>query len=422
MKGNRLQLSWCSFIVAAALPDSLIIPVRIHKSLCLSMTDSPLSVRQKRLIGVLALVFFVAGIWYLLASNPSSAPTPYRSAWSLPTPVRVVEVERGSLEVQLKSIGTVTPLNTVTVRSRVDGQLTRVLFTEGAEVEKGTLLAEIDPLPYRAQLAQAEGLAQQNQAQLMNAQSDLELYEGLYKQDSIARQQLTSQQALVAELQGTLKANAAQVEDARLQLSWTRIEAPIAGKLGLRRMDAGNLVNSGDSEGLVTITQMRPITVEFTVPEPDVPAVRRAVNSGEELAVQALDRSEQRVLATGRLQTLDNQIDLATGTLRVKAVFENEDDELFPNQFVNVRLRLRTLPSVLTVPSDVVQFGSRGTYVYVINADESKAYTRLVTLGASAEGLVEVTTGLAEHELVVLEGLDRLRDGREVLITDEDAS
>lgn len=383
------------------------------------MTDSPsLSVRHKRLIGILILLLILIGIGYLLARNPPSAPLPQRSAWNQPTPVRVVPVQRGSLDVQIRSIGTVTPLNSVTVRSRVDGELTRVLFTEGAEVEQGTLLAEIDPAPYRAQLAQAEGLAQQNQAQLANAQADLELYEGLYEQDSIARQQLTSQRALVAELRGTLKANAAQVEDARLQLSWTRIEAPIAGKLGLRRVDAGNLVSSSDTEGLVSITQMRPIAVEFTVPEPDVPALRRAASSGEALAVQALDRSEQQVLARGRLHTMDNQIDIATGTLRVKALFENGDDELFPNQFVNVRLRLQTLPSVITIPSDAVQFGSRGTYVYVINAEESKAYTRLVKLGATADGRVAVTEGLAEQELVVLEGLDRLRDGREVVITD----
>ncbi len=386
------------------------------------MTDSPsLSVRHKRLIGILILLLILVGIGYLLGRNPPSASLPQRGTWDQPTPVRVVPVQRGSLDVQIKSIGTVTPLNSVTVRSRVDGELTRVLFTEGSEVEQGTLLAEIDPAPYRAQLAQAEGLAQQNQAQLANAQADLELYEGLYQQDSIARQQLTSQRALVEELRGTLKANAAQVEDARLQLSWTRIEAPIDGKLGLRRIDAGNLVSSSDSEGLVSITQMRPIAVEFTVPEPDVPALRRAVASGEVLAVQALDRSEQQVLASGRLHTIDNQIDIATGTLRIKAVFENGDDELFPNQFVNVRLRLQTLPSVVTIPSDAVQFGSRGTYVYVVNPDENKAYTRLVTLGATADGQVAVTDGLAERELVVLEGLDRLRDGREVVISDEDA-
>lgn len=384
------------------------------------MTDSPpLSTRHKRLIGVLALLLALAGIWYLLSRTPPSAQLPQRGAWNQPTPVRVVPVERGSLDVQVKSIGTVTPLNTVTVRSRVDGVLTRVLFTEGTEVERGALLAEIDPLPYRARLAQAEGLHQQNQAQLANARADLELYERLYEQDSIAHQQLTSQRAMVEELSGSLRANEAQVEDARLQLSWTRIEAPIAGKLGLRRVDEGNLVSAGTTEGLVSITQMRPIGVQFTVSEIEVPALRRAFSSGEPLLVETLDRTEQQVLATGQLLTLDNQIDTATGTLRVKALFENGDDALFPNQFVNIRLRLQTLASVITIPSDAVQFGSRGTYVYVVNPEDSRAFTRVVTLGPTAEGLVAVTEGLDEGELVVLEGLDRLRDGREVVVTEE---
>ena len=383
------------------------------------MTDtSPLSTRQRRLIGVFCVILFLLAAGYLLTRNPGSESTPMRSAWSQPVPVYAVPAEKGSLDVQIQSIGTVTPLNNVVIRSRVDGELLRVLFTEGAEVEQGSLLAEIDPAPYRARLAQAEGQLQQNQAQLANAQADLELYEGLYEQDSIARQQLTSQRALVEELRGTLKANRAQVEDARLQLSWTRIEAPISGRLGLRRVDPGNLISSGDSEGLVSITQMRPIAVEFTVPEPDVPPLRRAVTGEGELPVQALDRNEQLVLASGRLQTLDNQIDLATGTLRAKAVFDNEDDALFPNQFVNVRLRLHTLASVITIPSDAVQFGSRGTYVYVVDAAESKAHARTVSLGASADGRVAVTEGLDAGELVVLEGLDRLRDGREVVISE----
>lgn len=334
--------------------------------------------------------------------------------------MHVVPAARGSLDVQIKAIGTVTPLHSVVVRSRVDGELLRVHFNEGSEVEQGALLAEIDPAPYRARLAQAEGQAQQIQAQLANARADLELYEGLWEQDSIARQQLTSQRALVEELQGSLKANTAQVEDARLQLSWTRIVAPIAGRLGLRRIDPGNQVSSGDTEGLVTITQMRPIAVEFSVPEPDVPALRRAMAADGELAVQALDRDGRNLLASGRLQTLDSQIDLGTGTLRAKAVFANEDTALFPNQFVNVSLKLQTLSSVITIPSDAVQFGSRGTYVYLVNPEENRAYSRVITLGASADGRVAVVEGLDEGDLVVLEGLDRLRDGREVVISERD--
>lgn len=385
------------------------------------MTDAPsLSVRHKRLIGILLLILVLGGIWYLLSRTPPSAPAFQRGAWNQATPVHVVPAARGSLDVQIKAIGTVTPLHSVVVRSRVDGELLRVHFNEGSEVEQGALLAEIDPAPYRARLAQAEGQAQQIQAQLDNARADLELYEGLWEQDSIARQQLTSQRALVEELQGSLKANTAQVEDARLQLSWTRIVAPIAGRLGLRRIDPGNQVSSGDTEGLVTITQMRPIVVEFSVPEPDVPALRRAMAADGELAVQALDRDGRNLLASGRLQTLDSQIDLGTGTLRAKAVFANEDTALFPNQFVNVSLKLQTLSSVITIPSDAVQFGSRGTYVYLVNPEENRAYSRVITLGASADGRVAVVEGLDEGDLVVLEGLDRLRDGREVVISERD--
>ncbi|MFA5495401.1 MAG: efflux RND transporter periplasmic adaptor subunit [Porticoccaceae bacterium] len=385
------------------------------------MTDSPLfSTHRKRIAGALLLLAALAGIWYLIGRAPPS-PEPFRrGGWDQPAAVRTVIADRGSLDVEIKSIGTVIPLNTVTVRSRVEGVLTRVLFTEGAEVEQGTLLAEIDPAPYRARLEQMEGQVLQNQAQLENARADLSLYEDLYQQDSIARQQLSSQRALVAELSGALKSNNAQMEDARLELSWTRIEAPIAGKLGLRRVDPGNLVAANDSEGLVTITQMRPIAVHFTVPEVDVPALRRALrrasSQGEPLRVEALDRTERNVLATGELLTLDNQIDTSTGTLRAKARFKNGDDALFPNQFVNVRLRLDTLASVITIPADAVQYGSRGTYVYVV--EEGRAFTRPIILGPVADNRVAVTDGLAEGELVVLEGLDRLRDGKDVILSD----
>jgi len=379
------------------------------------MTDPLFShPHSKRIAGALILLLILTGMWYLLGRTPPSVEPPRRGSWDQPTAVRTVPADLGSMEVQIRSIGTVTPLNTVTVRSRVEGVLERVLFIEGAAVEQGELLAEIDPLPYRARLAQAEGQLQQNQAQLRNAKADLELYEGLYEQDSIARQQLSSQRALVEELMGTLKANQAEVEDARLQLSWTSIEAPISGKLGLRRVDAGNLVAANDSEGLVTITQMKPISVQFTVPEVEVPALRQAVASDRALQVEALDRAGQQVLATGELTTLDNQIDTTTGTLRVKALFDNEDDALFPNQFVNVRLRLSTLESVITIPSDAVQYGSRGTYVYVV--EEGKAYTRAITLGPAADDRVAVTDGLVEGDQVVLEGLDRLREGKEVIL------
>jgi multidrug efflux system membrane fusion protein len=380
------------------------------------MNNSPrLSSSQKAVIWVVLLLMFVVGIWYLLGRTPPAAEPMMRRGWGGQTSsVRVVPVEMGGLDVQVRSIGTVTPLNTVIVRSRVGGVLNRIAFTEGAEVGKGDLLAEIDPAPYRAQLEQAQGQLQQNQAQLANAEVDLNLYQGLYAEDSIARQQLDSQAALVRELKGANKSQQAQVDDARLQLSWTHIEAPIAGRLGLRRVDAGNLIAANDSDGLVTITQTQPIAVLFTVSEVEVPALLKAFNGGEPLRVEALNRNEQTVIATGKLVTLDNQIDTTTGTLRVKAEFENLENELFPNQFVNVRLRLNSIDDVLTVPADAVQHGSQGSYVYVV--EDSKAYIRPVTTGIVDSDRVAITDGLQPGDRVVLEGLDRLRDGREVIV------
>lgn len=378
-------------------------------------SSSRLSSSQKAIIWVVLLLMFVVGIWYLLGRTPPAQEQMMRRGWGgQTTSVRVVPVVNGGLDVQLRSIGTVTPLNTVVVRSRVGGVLNKIVFTEGAEVSKGDLLAEIDPAPYRAQFDQAQGQLQQNQAQLANAEVDLNLYKGLYAEDSIARQQLDSQAALVRELQGANKSQQAQLDDARLQLSWTRIEAPISGRLGLRRVDAGNLIAANDSDGLVTITQTKPIAVLFTVSEVEVPALLKAFNSGDSLRVEALNRNEQDVIATGKLVTLDNQIDTATGTLRVKAEFENLDNSLFPNQFVNVRLRLNSIDDVLTIPADAVQHGSQGSYVYVV--EDSKAYIRQVATGIVDSDRVAITDGLQAGDRVVIEGLDRLRDGRDVIV------
>lgn len=380
-------------------------------------TFSAVLSRRNRILGILVLILLLGVVWYLIAGSPTPPETWRRGGqWDQPSAVRTVVAERGDMDAEIRSIGTVTPLNTVTVRSRVDGVLNDVLFQEGAEVSAGELLAQIDPLPYQAGLEEAEGQLQQNRAQLENARADLELYEGLWQQDSIARQQLSSQRALVEELEGTIRANEAQVRDARLQLSWTRMEAPISGKLGLRRVDPGNLVSAGDTDGLVTITQMRPISVMFTVPEVNVQALRQAMRSTVPLRVEALDRNEKSVLATGELTTVDNQIDIATGTLRVRARFDNSDDALFPNQFVNVRLRLSTLDSVIIIPGDAVQYGSDGAYVYVV--EEGKAFVRRVNLGPSSGERVIVLEGLKEGEKVVLEGLDRLRDGGQVISPD----
>ncbi len=330
-------------------------------------------------------------------------------------PVRVVKAERKDLAVHLKAIGTVTPLSTVTVQSRVDGQLMRIHFEEGQRVEKGQLLAEIDPETYRIRLAQAEGQLRQNQAQLQTARADLERFQQLYEKQLVTSQQMEAQQALVREREGALASDQAAADNARLQLAYTRIEAPITGRLGLRRVDVGNLIRANSSDGLVTITQTRPVAVMSTVPEVDLPKVLEPLRAGEQLVVEAWDRSEQKRLATGTLTTVDNQIDLATGTLKIKAEFPNEDESLFPNQFVNIRVKVRTLKDAIVIPSAAVQFGSRGTYVYIVN-EKTQASVRDIVLG-TAEGLEQaVTAGLNEGDAVVLEGIDRLREGRDVVV------
>jgi len=377
--------------------------------------------RRRLLAAPLVAAALAAAFLYFRPGGGGRTP-PAVSPWTGPVPVRTTVAALGDLEVVLRAIGTVTPLNTVTVRSRVDGELVEVLFQEGQYVEAGQLLARIDPRPYEAQLAQAEGQQQQNVALLRNAELDLKRYQTLYKQDSIARQQLDSQQALVRQYQGTTRIDEGRVDDARLQLSFTRIEAPLSGRIGLRAVDAGNLVSSGDAEGLATITQVKPISTIFSIPENQLPQVLEQVRAGQALQVEAWDRDESRRLAVGRLATLDNRIDTATGTLRLRAEFDNADEALFPNQFVNVRLRVNVLRNVLTIPGDAVQYGSRGNYVYVVTPDQ-KASVRLIRTGPSDQGRIAVLEGLAEGERVVLEGLDRLSEGRAVqVVADPPAS
>jgi multidrug efflux system membrane fusion protein len=370
------------------------------------------------LAGVVVVVAVAAYFLWPKAGNSDAAPVGQMNPWAMPVPVRVVTADAADLRVQIKTIGTVTPLNTVVVQSRVTGILQKLAFTEGDKVEQGQLLAEIEQADYQIQLAQAQGQLEQNLAQLKNAEADLQLYSKLREQSSISAQQYNQQQALVAQLEGTIKSNQAQIDAAKLQLSYTRIHAPISGRLGLRRVDPGNLIQANNTEGLVTITQSSPIAVVFAIPESQLLQVRDAVRRGESLTVEAWDRSEQQLLSQGALTILDNQIDAATGTLRLKAEFANEQEELFPNQFVNVRLNVAVQQGAVTIPQDAVQYGSAGNYVYVI--EQNKAQIRQVKLGATDNGLVAVQDGLQTGDLVVLEGLDRLRPGRAVeVITDQ---
>lgn len=388
----------------------------------LSYMPSSFSTRRRWILYTIVALLFAGGAWYFAfrAEAPRRTTGYYPSRGGKkgggtgPTPVKVVTAHRQDLSVHLRAIGTVVPLNTVAVRSRVDGQLLRIAFEEGQEVTKGQLLAEIDPTPFRIRLAQMEAQQRQNQSQLRTAKSDLARFQQLNAQNLMSPQQLEAQQALVAEREGALAADQAQVDDARRQLAYTKVEAPIAGRLGLRQVDVGNLVRSSDPHGLVVITQTKPMGVTFTVPETDLQKVVEPLRAGEQLEVEAWDRNAQTVLARGFLKTVDNQIDLATGTLRLKAEFPNTDEKLFPNQFVNVRLTVRTLKDAIAIASAAVQYGSRGTYVYIVDA-ENTARIRDIVLGPSEGDVQVVVKGLQEGERVVLEGLDRLREGRPVI-------
>jgi multidrug efflux system membrane fusion protein len=333
-------------------------------------------------------------------------------------PVRVVAAQRQNIEVTLSALGTVTPLNSVTVRARLDGELVKVHFTEGQRVQKGQVLAEIDPRPYEVQLAQAQGALEENRARLKNAESDLARYQKLQAEQLITAQQVVGQESTVRQLGGAIQSNEAQVDNAKLNLSYTKVIAPIDGKLGLRQVDPGNLVRSGDQNGLVVITQMRPISVIFTVPEADLPAVLDAVRANRKLSVEAWDRANAVKLATGSLQTIDNQIDTTTGTIKLRALFDNGDEKLFPNQFVNVRLGVRTLENTVAIPSAAVQRAAFGTFVYVVN-DDNKVTIQRIGLGPTEGERVAVNTGLAPNAKVVLEGVDQLTEGATVEIVPE---
>ncbi|WP_433765621.1 MdtA/MuxA family multidrug efflux RND transporter periplasmic adaptor subunit [Pseudomonas putida] len=335
-----------------------------------------------------------------------------------PVPVRVAPAVKGDFPLYYKALGTVTALNTINVRSRVGGELVKIYFEEGQMVKAGDLLAEIDPRPYQNALLQAEGTLLQNQAQLKNAQVDVERYTGLYKEDSIAKQTLDTAVALVGQFQGTVKTNQAAVNDAKLNLEFTRIRAPIAGRVGLRQLDVGNLVAANDTTALAIITQTQPISVAFTLPENSLDTVLARYRSGAKLPAEAWDRGDTKLQATGVLQSLDNQIDVTTGTLKFKARYENRDQSLFPNQFVNVRLLADTLKDVILAPSAAIQFGTNGTFVYALDGDK-KVKIRQLKIGASDGQNTVVTEGLVAGDRVVLEGTDRLKDGSDVEVVND---
>lgn len=328
-------------------------------------------------------------------------------------PVQAATAQTQSVPQYFSGLGTVTAANTVTVRSRVDGQLMAIHFQEGQQVEAGQLLAEIDPRPYQVALAQAQGQLARDKATLANAQRDLARYQKLAQTHLVSQQELDTQRSLVSETQGTIKADEASVASAELNLTYSRITAPIAGRVGLKQVDIGNYITSGDTTGLVVLTQTHPIDVLFSLPENTIQAILQAQKAGQPLLVEAWDRGNSTLLTQGELLSLDNQIDTTTGTIKLKARFSNEDDRLFPNQFVNARLKVDTLHDAVVIPVAALQMGSEGNFVWVVNS-ENKVSKKSVKAGLQDSEKVVISAGLNAGERVVTDGLDRLTEGAAV--------
>lgn len=372
------------------------------------------------LIAVLTLALLGGLAWYLV--QQSNSPQAAGAGGRRPPPATTVGIataEQQDIPVIVEALGTVTASAVATVRPQVSGVLQQVHFTEGQMVRAGQLLASIDPRQFEIALMQATGQRQRDEAQLENARVTLARYKTLLEQDSIARQEVDSQAALVKQLEGTVAMDRAAESTARLNLSYTRITAPITGRVGLRTVDVGNLVSSSDAAGIADITQMSPIDVEFALPQDLVPALRERLEEGADLPVEALDRGRVTVLDTGKFLALDNQVDPQTGTVRAKARFSNPKSSLFPSQFVNARLLLRTIEDALVVPVSAVRHGSSGDYVYVVNTEERKVALRPVRRGQATAAKVQILSGLQAGEKVVTEGADRLKDGASVTLPGE---
>jgi multidrug efflux system membrane fusion protein len=361
------------------------------------------------LLGILVYAYFSRSG----KSTGAGAPAGQGAATTPPVAVTAVAAKKGDISIYLTGLGTVTPLRTVTIKSRVDGELMQVAYKEGQIVPKGYLLAVIDPRPYEAALLQAQGQLARDQALLQNARLDVKRYRTLIEQDSIAKQIYDTQKSLVHQLEGTVKLDQGNLDNAKVQVIYSRITAPVSGRIGLRLVDPGNIVHATDTTGIAVITQLEPMTVIFTIPEDSVPPVLDKLQAGARLPVDVFNREQSKKLASGVLLTMDNQVNVTSGTVQLKAEFPNKDHALFPNQFVNARLLLNTLQGATLVPTAALQTGPTGAFVYLVNANQTVT-VRQVSLGPSEGDNTAIDKGLSPGERVVVEGMERLREGSRV--------
>lgn len=398
-------------------------------------TTTPQRTRRSRIIGAVIAILAMLGLgalaWHLTHQAPAAGPGAGAGGargpggggrggpggrMMPPTTVGVGKAERSDIPVTLDALGTVTPAAVATVRPQIGGVLQKILFTEGQLVKPGQVLATIDPRPAQMALLQATGQRQRDEAQLETAKVTLGRYQTLLNEDSIARQDVDTQAALVKQLQGTVTTDKAAEGIARINLGYTQVRAPIAGRVGLRTVDIGNLVGSTDANGIAVITQQTPIDVQFAVPQDQLPDIQQRINQNAQLPATALDRTRTDILATGRFMALDNQVDTQTGTVKAKARFGNEGGKLFPSQFVNIRLTVNTIRNAITVPVTALRHGANGDYVYVLNVQTRTVAQQAVTSGRATVDRVEIKSGLQGGETVITEGADRLKDGAKVML------
>jgi multidrug efflux system membrane fusion protein len=370
---------------------------------------------KRQLLRIAIVLAVVAVLAWLVTPKGTKPPPGGRGGMGGPMPVVAAPVRTGDMPIVLNGLGAVTPIATVTVQSQISGQIVAIPFKEGDLVKPGDALIQIDPRPYQVALEQAQGALVRDQALLANAKIDLTRYQTLFAQDSVAEQTLATQKSLVVQDEGNVKTDQGQIDAAKLNLIYCHITSPIAGRVGLQQVTLGNYVTPAEPNGLVVVTQLKPITVVFTLPEDQIPALQQQLHAGATLPVTAYDRSNTTKLATGTLQTVDNQIDPTTGTVKLKAIFPNDDETLFPNQFVNAGLLLNTLHNATLIPQAGVQRGAPGTYVYVVGPQQTVS-VRKVTLGPGDANNTVVTQGLNPGEQVVIDGADKLKDGAKVLL------